>query len=110
MNVVFEFPCITSRGRVQPGDLIDLPDDEARALEQAGMCYEHRVLLPATLLATGQAAAVAAWPPFRRLHHADDAKQGEVLETGNRVLLSTDVAQRPEGIVHRRRRGWICTG
>ena len=46
MQVVFTFSCITTRGRMDPGDMVDLPDDEALHLIACGICHEHRTVLP----------------------------------------------------------------
>ena len=46
MNVVFTFSSLTTLGRMNPGDMADLPDDEARHLIACWICHEHRTVLP----------------------------------------------------------------
>ena len=46
MQVVFTFSSLTTRGRMDPGDMVDLPDDEALHLIACGICHEHRTVLP----------------------------------------------------------------
>ena len=46
MNVVFVYSSLTTRGRMDPGDMVDLPDDEALHLIACGICHEHRTVLP----------------------------------------------------------------